>query len=134
MTTCPSENLEEDESVPVRIAELKFARAPLRFGHLDVVVEHAHDLEFVVEGIRIINRDAEAQPAARSVLEVSRLLAVHVEPDVIAPDAGVILGILLVPEIDFEAEAIDVESDRLLDMSHVEDGYRWTKSRWSHES
>ena len=54
------------------------------------------------------------------------------EPDVVAADARVILGVLLIPEVDVESEAVRIETDGFFNVTDVENWNRWTKSGVCH--
>jgi hypothetical protein len=59
-------------------------------------------------------------------------LAVHVQPDVVATNAGVILGILFISEVDVESKTVCIETDGFLNVTDVENWNGWTKSGVCH--
>lgn len=126
------QDLEEDQTVSVRIPEPELSGSPRCLVQIDVIVQHAHGLELGIERVGIIHRNAELEPPERSVLEVRFFLAVHVKPDVVASHAGIILGVLFISEVDVESKTVRIETDRFLNVTDVENWNSWTKSGVCH--
>lgn len=126
------QDLEEDQAISVRITKPEFARAPAGFVHFDVVVEDAHCLEFGMERVRIVDGNSELEASEGPVVEVRLILTMHMEPDVVAADTGVILGVLFVPEVDVESKTVRIETDGFFNVTDVENWNSWTKSGVCH--
>src|SRR5688572_21716045 len=117
---CALENLEENQCVAVGVREAEFARAPLGFVDRHFLVQDTPGSILREERVRVVDRNAKAVVARRAIREVVWRLVVHVETHVVALHAGVAAGILLVPEVDLEAEPVDVVLQRVLDVVDVE--------------